>query len=217
MEVSWETITVKQFQLIYSVISSDRDDIDKQTAVLCLLLNTTPTIVEDMSVVDYNKLCQQTAFIFSKDIPGKPVQIIKTSGRRYAIEYNPKKYKQRQYVETQHFLKGDTIANLHLLMASNVREVKGRWIFQRVLENDSNNHEEVANDLLDAPFINVYHSCVFFCKLFKSYMLNFRDYLTRSLMKENPTAARLLNETMSTFIHTLDGYTTPKKSATLKG
>jgi len=112
MEVSWETITVKQFQLIYSVICSDRDDIDKQTAVLCLLLNTTPAIIEDMAVVDYNKLCQQTAFIFSKDIPGKPVQIIKASGKRYAIEYNPKKYKQRQYVETQHFLKGDTIANV---------------------------------------------------------------------------------------------------------
>lgn len=216
MEVSWENITVKQFQLIYSVICSDRDDIDKQTAVLCLLLNTTPAIIEDMAVVDYNKLCQQTAFIFSKDIPGKPVQIIKAAGKRYAIEYNPKKYKQRQYVETQHFLKGDTIANLHLLMASNVREVKGRWLFQKVLANDSNRHEDVANDLLDASFINVYHSCVFFCKLFRAYMVSFQDYLTKEMTKENPTIARPLNETMSSFIHILDGYTTPDKLQTSK-
>lgn len=192
-KLSWNDITVQQFQKIHELTKyTDLGDIERIEQVICILFDKTIKQVEEIRISEFNKLAKQCGEIMIGGIPGKPEKYIKVGKNRYAINYDPTKLRTRQYVEILHF-SDKPIEHMHLIMASIVEPVN--WYGKR-LKNESENHEIIASDLLYAPVINVYHSCVFFCKLYVNLIENIKPYLIHEMMRRGAKmeqAKELLN------------------------
>lgn len=182
--LSWNDITVEQFQQVYKLsLSQDLDEITKTERVVCILYGLTERQVEELPMPRFRELATHCAFIMTGEIPGKPQRQIKVGGNRYRIVYNPENLKQRQYVEVMHF--GDNpIENMHVIMASLVNPVT--W-YGKTLKNNAEDHKAIADDLLQARVIDVYHSCVFFCNLYVNLINSTKAYLVHQTMKEGKT------------------------------
>lgn len=179
--LSWNDITVEQFQDVYRLsLSQDLDDITKTERVICIMFGLTEQQCENLPMPHFRQLAAQCAFLMTGQIPGKPSRTIKAAGRRYRVVYNPEKLKHRQYVEIMHF--GDNpIDNMHLAMASLVNPIT--W-YGKELKNNADDHQRIADDLRQARVIDVYHSCVFFCNLYVNLIENTKAYLVFQTMKE---------------------------------
>jgi len=205
----WNKITVGQFQAIYK-LSQDTtmQPEDIACGIISILYNMTLAQVDELPMETFNELSKQSAAMLNvENMPGKPVRILKASGKKYGIIYDPTKLKHRQYVETITY--GDKpIENMHLVMASIVQPVTyfGRW-----LPNDVNKHADIAADLQQARMIDVYHSCVFFCKLYLNSMQAIKPYLISEMMQKG-MSQEAATKLLTTSINTLAGHILPEKS-----
>lgn len=190
-QLAWKDITVQQFQGIYKLsISKDMEDIDRAHCAISIIYNMTEHEVDNLSLVEFNKLAKESAFVLGGegDIPGKPVRKIKIGRRRYAIIYDPTKLRHRQYVELMQY--GDKlIENMHLIMASVVQPVT--W-YGRKIKNNVDDHRAIAADMLNARLIDVYHCCVFFCKLYINLMQDIKDSLVPEMAREGMPIRQLI-------------------------
>jgi len=185
--LSWQNITVQQFQDVYRLSENKTlDDMQRLEKIIAILFDKTEKQVEEMTVAQFTDCAKQCAFIMEMEkIPGKPVKYIRCGKRRYGIQYNPAKLRHRQYVEILHF-GNKPIENMHLIMASLVQPVKfGFW-----KKNEAPMHNQIAQDILDAPVIHVYHAAVFFCKLYVNLITAIKDYLVAEMMEQNKTVSR---------------------------
>lgn len=214
MNPSWNTITVEQYQQIVSITQSKDTEEEKVINVMSCLLDLTIRQIEDLTLQEFNKKAKEIAFVFSKEIPGKPEKYIKANGKIYFINYRIEKQRFAQYVEQLRFSQ-EPMPNLHLLFASMVQPVKKVLFFKRVGKNDSNRHEEVSNDILKARFIDVYHTAVFFYRVFRGSIKLMKDYLKSELMEKGLKEKEADLLIMSS-INAMDGFITPKWLPTLK-
>lgn len=199
--MNWKTITLQQFQAIHALSKqTDLEDLDKVTQVICILYDKTEAQVDDMTLQEYNKLAAECKPYLTDKIPGKPVKSFRIGTRKYAINYKPTTLKHRQYVEILSFSE-KPVENMHNIMASLVQPV--RWGFKR--KNTAAEHSKIADDMLNAPLLAVYHSCVFFCKLYHDLMLHIRDYLIKEMMEKGATKTQA-EYLMINLIQNLDGY-----------
>lgn len=211
MKISWNSITVAQFQEIHRMaIEPEIDELDRLTRLICLVHNLTEQQVDELSVPQFNKLAKDCSFLLAAEIPGKPVKSFRVGARKYAINYTPSKLKHRQYVEICHFA-NKPIENLHYILASLVCPVK--WGFKR--PNKAARHQQIAADMLDAPITVLYHSCVFFCKLYKNLIEAMRGSLVAEMMQEGMSRTRA--EELTTLSSTvMDGFIQPNKQQILR-
>ena len=180
--LTWQDISVQQFLDIYKLSTQpELEDIERLQRAVCILFDKTEKEVDEMSMREFNLLSSQAAFVLTEDVPGKARRAIKANGKRYRVNYSPSKLRHRQYVEVVHF--GDKpIENMHLVMASIIEPVT--WYGRRE-KNNADQHEAIASDLLHAKVIDVYHSAVFFCKLYINLISNTRGYLEQQLVIQN--------------------------------
>lgn len=182
-QLSWSNITVQQFQDIYRLsITRDLDDISKAECAITILYDKTEHEVDNMTIAEFNRLAKESAFVLAGEsgIPGKPVRRIKIGKHRYAITYDPSKLRHRQYVELLQY--GDKpIENMHLIMASIVQPVT--W-YGKKLKNSVDDHSAIAEDMRSARLVDIYHCCVFFCKLFVNSIQSIKDSLMKEATKE---------------------------------
>ncbi len=204
--MKWEDITLQQFQEVYRLsLSTDLDEMEKVGRIICILYDKTETQVDDMTMAEFNKLANQCSFLLIDQIPGKPQRKVHANGKKYGIIYNPRLLRHRQYVEILHFAE-TPIENMHYIMASIVQPI--RWGMRK--KNEVSMHEEISNDMLNARLIDVYQTCLFFCKLFRNSMLGIKGYLVQEMMKKGMNeyqAAMLLNDSLSA----MDGFIPPGK------
>ncbi len=192
--LSWQNITVQQFQDVYRLSENKTlDDMQRLEKIIAILFDKTEKEVEEMSINEFSELSKQCAFMLNaKTIPGKVVKYIKVNGRKYFIEHHPKKLmakmRHRQYVESIHFSE-KMIDNIHYLMASLVQPVKFGFIKMR---NTAKMHEAIADDMLQARFIDVYHTAVFFCKLYVGSIATIKDYLNAEMTKMNMSTEKII-------------------------
>lgn len=182
MRLSWKTITVQQFQQVYEISKDPAlDEMDRAEKLVCILHNKTIHMINEMSIARFRNLAAKCYFALDIDtLPGKQVRTLKANGKRYGINYSISKMKHRQYVESVHF--GEKpIENMHQIMASIVQPINffGKWG-----KNDADNHKDIASDLLQARLIDVYHSCVFFCKLYLNLINSIKPFLIQELIKK---------------------------------
>jgi hypothetical protein len=202
-------MTIKQFQELYYVATSDDMDFDKSIKMVGIVTGKTPEQVERMSMIKFNFLCgmvHRQFKIFEKDLmKGKPKKIFRVGKRFYKINYDVTKCKSSTYVEVSTF-STDIIQNLHKIMASIVTPVKfkwGRWV----------EHEELASDLEQMDFEVAYHAAVFFYTLFNASMQVIQPYLVNEMIKKGiakEKAEKILMNSQSI----LDGFTMPRWSQT---
>lgn len=204
-------MTIKQFQELYYVATSEDMDLDKSIKMVGIVTGKTPEQVEKMSMRKFNILCgavHNHFKIFEKDLlKGKPKKIVRVGKRFYRINYDVTKCKSSTYVEVSTF-STDIIQNLHKIMASIVTPVKfkwGKWV----------EHEELASDLEQMDFEVAYHAAVFFYTLFNVSMQVIQPYLINELKKKGISkeeATEILTNSQSI----LDGFIMPRWSQTSK-
>ena len=202
-------MTIKQFQELYYVATSEDMDFDKSIKMVGIVTGKTPEQVERISMIKFNFLCgmvHRQFKIFEKDLmKGKPKKIVRVGKRFYRINYDVTKCKSSTYVEVSTF-STDIIQNLHKIMASIVTPVKfkwGKWV----------EHEELASDLEQMDFEVAYHAAVFFYTLFNASMQVIQPYLVNEMIKKGiakEKAEKILMNSQSI----LDGFTMPRWSQT---
>lgn len=204
--LSWSNITVQQFQDIHRLsITPDIDDFDRVERAICILFDKTESQVDDLLVSEFEALARQCSFALTEQIPGKPEKKISAGGKQYAITYDPTRLRHRQYVELITYSE-KPFDNMHLIMASLVQPVK--WGMRK--KNRAEDHQVYATDMLNARLIDVYHSCVFFCKLWISLMERIRASLVVEMMKKGMTKETAL-ELLNCSINGMAGFIQPGK------
>jgi predicted AlkP superfamily pyrophosphatase or phosphodiesterase len=205
--MNWNNLTLQQFQEIHK-LSTDTslDEIEKVSRTICIIHGLTEMQVDDLAITEFNRLAAECKFLNTDAIPGKPVKSFRVGVKKYAINYKPTTLKHRQYVEILHFA-DKPVENMHLIMASLVNPVK--WGFKK--KNKAEDHEAIANDMLNAPLLPVYHSCVFFCKLFKGLIEHTQGFLIKEMMDKGATRKQAISLVASS-LNAMDGFIQQSKS-----
>lgn len=203
----WHSITLQQFQDIHKLtLDTGLDELERSSRAICILYNLTEQQVDDMLLPKFNELSKEVSqFLDVKEIPGKPVKSFMVGANKYAINYNPTTLKHRQYVEIVTFSQ-NTIENMHNIMASLVNPV--RFGFKRA--NKVEHHSKYAEDMLNAPFLAVYHSCIFFCKVYRNLITHIQDYLITEIMSKGIAKMQAEN-LIAISIKSMDGFLAPGK------
>jgi len=181
----WEKISVWQYQQIYNVLNAkDKNDtdLDINVRLVAIVNNLTEMQVDSLPLNEYAKLSKSIIFL-NEPINGKPVKFIRTSNsKRYRINYDVSKMPFARYIESKVFSE-DLYGNMHKLAATMVIPQKRKLGFWVDLPYDASSHQEYANDMLEAKFVDVYHSLVFFYQLYRNWIEVSQDYMANKLIK----------------------------------
>lgn len=204
--MNWNNITLQQFQDIYRLsINTELDEIEKLTRTVCIIHGLTESEVDDLTLMEFNKLSKECSFLLSDKIPGKVQKTFMVGLNKYAINYKPTTLKHRQYVEIITFAE-KPIENMHNIMASLVNQVS-IWGKKKNLVDD---HARIADEMLKAPLVSIYHSSVFFCKLYSALIKRIQGYLIKEMTSKGMTeqaASKLIMDSQSA----MDGFIAQSK------
>lgn len=182
--MSWDKINVFQYQQLIPALGID-DPTDQNMRLIAILNGWTDNQVDSLSIEQYAKEKAKIAFL-SDSIEGKPVKVIKVNGRRYKCIYDVRKLPSARYIESKIFSQ-DLVGNLHKLAASMVIPMKKTIFGWKLDKYDASKHEDYANDMLEAKFVDVYHSIVFFYQVYRNWIEVSRDYMKAEMMKAGMT------------------------------
>lgn len=213
MRPSWETITVAQYQELYRLsLSTGLDEFTKVENAVCILYNLSENEVGDLNIQKFKEYASNIAFVFSKEtIPGKAQKYLKCGTKKYKVNYRVTDLTHGQYVSLQHFSE-KPIENMHYILACISNPVR----FGIKFKNKTSKHLKYSQDLLNARMIDVYHSSVFFCKVYTNSIKAIRGYLENQMIMTGATkkeAASLLNHS----INAMDGFIQQSSSLNLRG
>lgn len=213
-KLTWKDISVEQFLSIYRLsMSPELDDVIRLERAVCILFDKTEKEVDEMRMADFTRLSGEAAFVLTEAVPGKARRVIKANGHRYRVTYSPSKLRHRQYVEVLTF--GDEpVEKMNLVLASIVEPIT--W-YGKPLRNEAADHDRIATDLLQARVVDVYHSAVFFCKLYVNLISNIKGYLEEQLltMKKAETQAQA-SQMITDLINAMVGFIPQKNFPILK-
>lgn len=196
---TFKTITVRQYQALYT-ISQTADD-DKDIKLVSVLTGLTLTQVEDMRLDDYNAVCRAISHIFSVKPEARPKRRVRILGKRFRIIYNPRQLTPGKYVEIQTWLKAGTIDNMDKIFASMVERIN--WLGWKIKDKKDRSgtviksanppHPELSEAIKDLKFIHIHSACVFFSLLWKNSIKGLEDYLvSKAPMMEREKLRKLL-------------------------
>jgi len=214
----WEKISVWQYQQIYNVLNSkDKNDtdLDINVRLVAIVNNMTEMQIDSLPLNEYSELSKSVAFL-NKPIKGKPVKFIPISKtKRYKINYDISKMPFARYIESKVFSE-DLYNNLHKLAATMVvpqkRNMFGIWVD---LPYDASSHQEYANDMLEAKFIDVYNSLVFFYQVYRNWIEVSQDFMANKLIKAGMKEAEA-TEVVVNLLNILDGSIAPNLLPSMK-
>lgn len=178
--MNWSDLNLFQYQQLVKALSIE-DDIDKTVKLVSIVTGKTENEVLSMSIADFNKEKEKLNFL-SEDIQGKPVKYIKVNGKKYKCIYDVRNIPAARYVESKVF-GADLVNNIHKMAATMVLPMKKTIFGWKVDKYDAAKHEEYAQDMLEARFVDVYHSAVFFLSVYLNWIKVSEDYLKEELKK----------------------------------
>ena len=176
-------LTVGEYQALYYIHTSKDEEIDKAVASVSILTGKTRWEVEEMDFKEFTHLTKELNILFGAFVSGKPKTSLKINGKKYQVCLNPRKLSAGQYIDLQHFLKGNMIDNLHKIMACLVVPKKRFGVGKY----DGENHELISVGIQDLNFIDVHSTCVFFSLLWSNSIKAITPYLSQEVMKKNPS------------------------------
>lgn len=183
--MNWSDINVFQFQQVAKHIE-EPDNLEREGKLISALSGLTVHEVEMLPLDQYRKWKQDIQFI-NNEIKGESAKYIDVNGKRYKCIYNVFELNAARYIETKVFA-ANVVDNLHLIAASMVVPMrKTLWGWKEDVY-DAAKHSEYAQDMLEAKFVNVYFSVVFFYQVFKIWIRDSLDYLIKELETMNKQA-----------------------------
>jgi hypothetical protein len=206
----WDKINVWQYQQIYNVLNTkDKNDtdLDIDVKLIAIVNNMTEMQVDSLPLNKYAEL-KATILFLNEPIKGKPVKYIPIlRSKRYRLNYDVSKMPFARYIESKVFSE-DLYGNLHKLAATMVIPQKrkfGIWFDEKY---DASMHQEYSNDMLEAKFVNVYHSLVFFYQVYRNWIEVSQDYLVKKMMEAGMQEAQAI-EVVQSLCTILDGNIPP--------
>ena len=204
--MSWDSINVFQYQQLIPALSIE-DVTDQNMRLIGILNGWTENQVDSLSVQEYAKEKAKLTFL-NETIQGNPVKFINVNGKRYKCIYDIRKLPSGRYIESKVFSQ-DLVGNLHKLAASMVIPMKKTIFGWREVKFDASRHEEYATDMLEARFVDVYHSIVFFYQVYRNWMETSKDYLIQQMMKVGKSHSEAEKEVQN-LLNILDGSIAPR-------
>lgn len=215
--MTWNELSVWQYQQIYPIVTKPEKDwtkLDIQTRLVAIVYNLTDAQVDNLSVMQFNNLRNTLDFVYEEP-KGEPVKYAELNGRRYRFVYDVFQIKAARYIESKVF-STDLVGNLHKIAASMVVPQKrtwyGKWVDD---EYDAAKHSQYAEDMLEAKFVNIYHSIVFFYQVYRNWIEISKDYLAKEMMESGLTK-EIADQAVQTLCEILDGSIQPKLLLTTK-
>ena len=206
----WNKINVWQYQQIYNALNTkdkDATDLDLEVKLVGIVNNMTEMQIDSLPLTEYKQLSKTIAFL-NEPIEGTPKKHISISyNKRYRINYDVSKMPFARYIESKVFSE-DLYGNLHKLAATMVIPQKrkfGIWFNQKY---DASKHEEYANDMLTARFVDVYHSLVFFYQVYRNWIEVSKGYLEKKMVEAGMQEAQA-KEVVQSLCIILDGNIAP--------
>lgn len=214
--MTWKDVTVWQWIQLQNLLQKTEGltELDIAVKSLAILTNQTESQIDSLTIKDLNKQLLKIKFITDTAPEPKPVDFIKLSGKKYRCVYDIKKLPYSRYLETKFFI-SDVAMNLHKIGASMVMPMKLTWRGWKLAKYDASKHDEYAQDLLEAPFEQVYGSVVFFCQVFSDSIKSLADYFKEEMMKEGMTTVEA-DQTVTALCASMDGFTKLPSSLTTK-
>jgi len=206
----WEKISVWQYQQIYTAINSkdkNATDLDLEVKLVGIVNNMTEMQIDSLPLNEYKELSKSITFL-NEPIQGTPKKHIAISKiRRYRINYDVSKMPFARYIESKVFSK-DLYGNLHKLAATMVIPQKRKLGFWMDQSYDASKHQEYSNDMLEAKFVDVYHSLVFFYQVYRNWIEVSQGYLVNK-MKEAGMMEDKAKEVVVNLCSIMDGNIPP--------
>jgi hypothetical protein len=179
--MTWQDINLFQYQRLLPILQ-ESENIEQYSKIIGVLYNMTDNDVNSLSVDEYLTLKARVNLLLNTDIKGNPVKYIKLKGRRYKCIYDIKNLPAARYIESKVF-SDDFIGNLHKIAATMVMPMKKTIFGWKVQKYDASKHEVYAQDMLEARFVDVYHSSVFFLSVLLNWTKVSQGYLIEELSK----------------------------------
>jgi hypothetical protein len=213
--MKWETITLEQYQAIYKITHSKMPEWEMEMELVSTIFNLTEKELEALPIDHYRELKKQIAFLYQPLPQVKPKAF---SGKKYHYKLvtDVRKMPFGRYAEVKSFVgeaEADFISNLHMLTASIVKPYHKVGPLLIPVDYDPARHREYAEDLLQAPFIQVHASAVFFYLLFTYSIKSLKDYMMQQMKQQKVTSPEL---TYTHLCATLDGFIQQNNWPTMK-
>lgn len=206
----WNKISVWQYQQIYAALNSkekDATDLDLEVKLVGIVNNMTETQIDSLPLTEYKELSKSITFL-NEAILGTPKRHISISkGKRYKVNYNVSKMPFARYIESKVFSE-DLYGNLHKLAATMVIPQKRKFGFWLDQPYDASRHKEYSDDMLEAKFVDVYHSLVFFYQVYRNWIEVSQDYLANKMVEAGMKVDKA-REVVASLCTILDGNIQP--------
>lgn len=178
--MTWQDITVKQYQQLYPIISdATLSELDVVVEVVSLLEGLAVDEIDSWPSKKLFEKQKEYAFLYKLE-PTNPKSFIEANGKRYHFVHEVEKMPAARYIEAKHFAGNSVIENLHKIMASCVIPMKKKWFGWVDDKYQSKDHAIYAADLQQASFVEVYNCVVFFCQLYAGWIITSKDYLVQT-------------------------------------
>lgn len=211
--MTWKDITVYQWQQYVKLADTFKPDMDTadildyNCSLIAIMYSMTNLQVESLTSQEFKDKLKALEFL-GKEMEYKPKKRIQANGNWYRINYdvrkirNPKRFAQQSKVGdviTIKQLSSEFVDNLPKIMATMVtpqKKVLGLYFDKKYQYSEV---QEYSEDLLYASIVDVYSTCVFFCKLLNKLIPTTLTFLARQ-----PNTSKELRMDLESI---LDGFT----------
>lgn len=157
----WDKLTVGQFISLYDIeINANLNIIEKQQKMLSIVEGKPESYYDTFKYRDLITEYGEKLSFFDNIPETKPVDFLQVGGKRYKFVHELNEITAGQYIDILAF--SGEIMQLNKIAACFFLPMEGK----RYQPYGKVPHDVVADELLDAKFLEVYGCMLFFCQLF---------------------------------------------------
>jgi hypothetical protein len=173
----WDKLTVGQFISLYDIeINANLNIIEKQQKMLSIVEGKPESYYDSFKYRDLITEYGEKLSFFDNIPETKPVDFLQVGGKRYKFVHELNEITAGQYIDILAF--SGEIMQLNKIAACFFLPMDGK----RYQPYGKVPHDIVAEDLLDAKFLDVYGCMLFFCQLFNELIA---DTIISSVMNQD--------------------------------
>lgn len=157
----WDKLTVGQFISLYDIeVNANLNIIEKQQKMLSIVEGKPESYYDSFKYRDLITEYGEKLSFFDNIPETKPVDFLQVGGKRYKFVHELNEITAGQYIDILAF--SGEIMQLNKIAACFFLPMEGK----RYQPYGKVPHDVVAENLLDAKFLDVYGCMLFFCQLF---------------------------------------------------
>jgi len=163
----WDKLNVGQFISLYDIeINTNLNIIEKQQKMLAVVEGRDEQYYDNFKYRDLMHLYHDRLSFFESIPETKPVDYLKVGDKRYKFCYELDEIVAGQYIDIMSF-SGEMMQLNKIAACFFLPMVKNKYLPYGKIP-----HDKVAEEMLEAKFLDVYGCMLFFCQLFNELISN---------------------------------------------